>query len=466
MQVDEEPSEIGSPARVSEQSRRSGCKLTGGTLSYLRFFAYSFKIQHIEGQSPWTEKNKTALILAELARLYPDARPALRFANPFELLVAVMLSAQCTDVKVNMVTPALFAAYPDAAALAKAEPAGDRADHQDLRPVSQQGQNLVLMARGADCPLRRRGARRPRRAGIPARCGAQDGERRDELCVRRGRHRRGYARLPRRQPAGAGRCARRAQNRASAHAKHPAEPMEPRAPLADLSRPPRVRRPKACLKAAPCAHGATMPTAIKRQKNKRTRNRRAPSNRRTFASRLERGFWDVGQGLPQAASLLCSTPFCFPADAGYYQPDGRRPDCDRLHWLALPLAFIAMVWWIYACVRDTVRLLRDGVAPEDAPTWASMQSGGCRMNWRKSPRWMGAAKRASSCSASGRAFRRIRAGFDRSGFCRPRHACCSSRGWRLCISASPQSVNRNCPRSKATRLPAGCDRRFPLCGLC
>ena len=39
-------------------------------------------------------------------------------------------------------------------------------------------------------------------------------------------------------------------------------------------------------------------------------------------------------------------------------------------WLALPLTFIAMVWWIYACVRDTVRLLRDGVAPEDAPTWA------------------------------------------------------------------------------------------------
>ena len=62
------------------------------------------------------EQNR--LILAELARLYPDARPALHFANPFELLVAVMLSAQCTDVKVNMVTPALFAAYPDAAALA------------------------------------------------------------------------------------------------------------------------------------------------------------------------------------------------------------------------------------------------------------------------------------------------------------------------------------------------------------
>lgn len=59
-------------------------------------------------------------ILAELERLYPDAKPALHFDNPYQLLVAVILSAQCTDVKVNMVTPALFAAYPDAAALAGA----------------------------------------------------------------------------------------------------------------------------------------------------------------------------------------------------------------------------------------------------------------------------------------------------------------------------------------------------------
>ena len=61
-------------------------------------------------------------ILAELERLYPDAKPALHFRNPFELLVAVILSAQCTDVKVNAVTPALFEAYPDAAALAAADP--------------------------------------------------------------------------------------------------------------------------------------------------------------------------------------------------------------------------------------------------------------------------------------------------------------------------------------------------------
>lgn len=61
-------------------------------------------------------------ILAELARLYPEAKPALHYDNAYQLLVAVILSAQCTDVKVNMVTPALFAAYPDARAMAAAEP--------------------------------------------------------------------------------------------------------------------------------------------------------------------------------------------------------------------------------------------------------------------------------------------------------------------------------------------------------
>lgn len=47
-------------------------------------------------------------ILSELARLYPDARPALQFKNAYELLVAVILSAQCTDERVNKVTEKLF----------------------------------------------------------------------------------------------------------------------------------------------------------------------------------------------------------------------------------------------------------------------------------------------------------------------------------------------------------------------
>jgi endonuclease-3 len=59
-----------------------------------------------------------------LAVTYPDARCELDFTNPFELLVATVLSAQTTDKRVNSVTPTLFAKYPDAPALA----AADRAD--------------------------------------------------------------------------------------------------------------------------------------------------------------------------------------------------------------------------------------------------------------------------------------------------------------------------------------------------
>ena len=60
-------------------------------------------------------------LLAILERCYPEAHCALHYRNPLELLVATVLSAQCTDIRVNLVTPALFARYPDAAALADAE---------------------------------------------------------------------------------------------------------------------------------------------------------------------------------------------------------------------------------------------------------------------------------------------------------------------------------------------------------
>lgn len=53
-------------------------------------------------------REKAASIIARLAEMYPDAKPQLEFASPFELLVAVILSAQCTDVRVNMVTKKLF----------------------------------------------------------------------------------------------------------------------------------------------------------------------------------------------------------------------------------------------------------------------------------------------------------------------------------------------------------------------
>jgi endonuclease-3 len=61
-------------------------------------------------------------IYDRLAAHYPDARCALDHASPFQLLVATILSAQCTDKRVNMVTPALFKKYKTPAALASANP--------------------------------------------------------------------------------------------------------------------------------------------------------------------------------------------------------------------------------------------------------------------------------------------------------------------------------------------------------
>src|SRR5918997_2095736 len=73
------------------------------------------------------DKSRAALVRRarimnrELAATYPDARTELEFRTPLELLVATILSAQSTDKRVNLVTPALFARYPDAAAYAAAD---------------------------------------------------------------------------------------------------------------------------------------------------------------------------------------------------------------------------------------------------------------------------------------------------------------------------------------------------------
>lgn len=68
-------------------------------------------------------KRRARAINRELAKVYPDAHCELDFNNPLELTVATVLSAQCTDVRVNQVTPALFAKYPTAEAYASANEA-------------------------------------------------------------------------------------------------------------------------------------------------------------------------------------------------------------------------------------------------------------------------------------------------------------------------------------------------------
>jgi endonuclease III len=85
-------------------------------------------IQQVIGKPGRRKAKKTvrppaAEIIALLKKTYPDARCALEYRNAYELLCATILSAQCTDARVNMVTPTLFARYPTPFELAAAHPA-------------------------------------------------------------------------------------------------------------------------------------------------------------------------------------------------------------------------------------------------------------------------------------------------------------------------------------------------------
>nr|WP_225225640.1 endonuclease III [Komarekiella delphini-convector] len=68
-----------------------------------------------------SKKQRALEILARLKHFYPDATCSLNYSTPVQLLVATILSAQCTDERVNKVTPALFSRFPDAASLAIAD---------------------------------------------------------------------------------------------------------------------------------------------------------------------------------------------------------------------------------------------------------------------------------------------------------------------------------------------------------
>ena|ERR671918_247114 len=84
----------------------------------------------VSPESPLALVRRARRINRELARVYPDAHCELDFTTPFELLVATVLSAQTTDVRVNMVTPTLFAKYPTARDLAAA-------DREDVETIIQ-----------------------------------------------------------------------------------------------------------------------------------------------------------------------------------------------------------------------------------------------------------------------------------------------------------------------------------------
>jgi endonuclease-3 len=83
-----------------------------------------------------------------LRDLYPDARCALNHTNAYELLAATILSAQCTDERVNMVTPTLFAKYPEPDDLATADPSELESIIQSTGFFRSKAKNLIGMAQG------------------------------------------------------------------------------------------------------------------------------------------------------------------------------------------------------------------------------------------------------------------------------------------------------------------------------
>ena len=98
-------------------------------------------------EDPKARSKRFRKVLARLKRAYPDARCALDHRTPYELLVATILSAQCTDARVNLVTPALFARYPTAQALSEADPAEVEDLIRSTGFFRNKTRNLIAMAK-------------------------------------------------------------------------------------------------------------------------------------------------------------------------------------------------------------------------------------------------------------------------------------------------------------------------------
>ncbi len=105
-----------------------------------------------------TKKEIAARATEELKKLYPDAICSLEADDPFQLLVATRLSAQCTDARVNLVTPALFAKYPTIEAFAAAEVKDIEEIIHSCGFFRQKAKDIVGMAQGV---LERFGGRVP-----------------------------------------------------------------------------------------------------------------------------------------------------------------------------------------------------------------------------------------------------------------------------------------------------------------
>ena len=94
-----------------------------------------------------TKKQRYEAVIAYFSQAMPEAKTELHYQTPFELLVAVMLSAQCTDKRINQVTPALFQAFPTPQALAQATPEAVFEYIHSVSYPNNKARHLVAMAR-------------------------------------------------------------------------------------------------------------------------------------------------------------------------------------------------------------------------------------------------------------------------------------------------------------------------------
>ena len=142
-----------------------------------------------------TKKERALLAVQTLEEVYPQATCALQYEKPYELLIAVRLSAQCTDARVNQITPKLFAAYPTLESLA----AADIADLEDIvRPCG-----FFNMKATADTELWRRCAGQYGRSAVPVRRGTQNSKSDPGRRLRQAGNRGGYPLYPHYRAAGA-----------------------------------------------------------------------------------------------------------------------------------------------------------------------------------------------------------------------------------------------------------------------
>jgi endonuclease-3 len=114
------------------KAKKKNLKKKSGKTAKARTAAGAKNMGRGGGQSRGTDPARVAAIFSKLDEAYPAVTCALNHDNPFQLLISTILSAQCTDERVNIVTATLFPKYPNAEAFAYANP---RELEQDIRPT-------------------------------------------------------------------------------------------------------------------------------------------------------------------------------------------------------------------------------------------------------------------------------------------------------------------------------------------